>query len=445
MPNTFTQQDIVLLGYSKTELRHTDSKFDVMDATTTVGLETVTTRFIYLKSRCTVNVAERVARDWSNTQRAYIVKAKSTPISIQRIESIFGDKHHVRDQGDLVWSVLSSTFSDYLQHIRDNVPQERHFISPRLLEPKIDDVLMMRLNDYLTGRSGEEDNGTLKVLSANAGVGKTTLSRQLIHTLVKSVETRKTIPIYVEAQHWQKLNITSVDGLWDVIDNSLRMFFAPTRQMTEALFHHALRQGYFCFIFDGFDELCSGATNQFEPSSILKELSRAVVESEARILLTTRTLFWKSQIGNVPDNVNVWLLDAFNSQQAKGYFVQVFGQQSSKRIAAQTLYKSMAKQAVPREKTGSIRDQFVNLPLCVRMVADYVRRGGISVNLAPGEPVVKSFLVGICERELNRQKLTTTADSQMRSFEDMALAFGDVNPFFSVGGPFSYTGWVYRR
>ena len=431
MPTTFTKNDIILLGYTETEEKYSNKRYAVIDATSRVGLERVTTRFIYLKSRCSIEAAYKAARDWGVTKRAYVVRAKSTP-SIRRLREIFGEQHQIREQNDLVWSVLRTSFSDYINHIGGNVPREQYFIPPRSSASDIGDQLMKNLIEYLTGRSGVEDNGTLKVLSANAGVGKTTLSRQLIHTLIEQVKQRKTIPIYVEAQHWKKLNISSVDGLWDVIDNSLRMFSAPTLQMTEALFHYALRQGYFCFIFDGFDELCSGTTSQFEPLSILGELSDAVAESEARILLTTRTLFWDAQIVEVPSNVGVLYLESFNSQQAKGYFSKVFKQNTPERHAATNLYSSMVQQAIPRQKTGSVRDQFVNLPLCVRMIADYVYRGGTSVSVSDEQPIVRSFLIGICEREITRQGLVTHADSQMRSFQDMALAYDGGNPSFPI-------------
>lgn len=431
MPTTFTKNDVVLLGYTETEDQYNDNKYRVIDATSRVGLERITTRFIYLKSRCSVDAAQKAARDWGTTERLYVVRAKSTP-SLKRLIDIFGKQHQIREQSDLVWSVLRTSFSDYMKHISNNVPHEQHFISPRSSASDIGDQLMPKLIEYLTGRSGEEDNGTLKVLSANAGVGKTTLSRKLIHTLIERVKQNKTIPIYVEAQHWKKLNISSVDGLWDVIDNSLRMFSAPSLQMTETLFHYALRQGYFCFIFDGFDELCSGTTSQFEPSSILGELNDAVAASEARVLLTTRTLFWNAQIVDVPDNVRVLYLESFNSQQAKGYFTKAFRQNTPKHRAANDLYSNMVRQAIPRERTGSVRDQFVNLPLCVRMIADYVHRGGTSVNISTEQPIVRSFLIGICEREITRQNLVTSADAQMRSFQDMALAYDGGNPLFPI-------------
>ena len=433
MPTTFTSDDITLLGYREAEQRAKTPEFDVFDAFSKVGPEDITTRFIYLKSRCTLEAATQAKKDIAVTGRTYVVKANSLQIADEKLSVIFGSHVHLRVQDELVWEVLLDSFSNYLQHLKDDVPAELHFISPRSRERNVGDKLMPQLREYLTGRSGKDDNGTLKVLSANAGVGKTTLSRWLVLWLVDNISSAKTIPIYVEAQHWQKLKISSIQGLWDVIDNSLRMFSAPHLQLNEELFLHALRQGYFSFIFDGFDELCSQGTAQFDPPSVLEELSGVVKsdESEARILLTTRTLFWDAQISEVPNNVNVWSLEAFNSHQAKDYFVKVFGQSTPECNAARGLYSELIKSAIPRQHTGSVRDQFVNLPLCVRMIVDHVRRGGSSVTTDSDEPILMSFLNGICEREVHRQGFVTQARSQLTSFRDMAMGYGR-DPVFTI-------------
>ena len=433
MPTTFTSEDITLLGYRKAEQRAKTHDYDVFDAFSKAGVEDITTRFIYLKTRCTLEAAGQASREWSSNKSTCVVKANSRALKDDNLRRIFGNSVRLCVQDELVWEILEDSFADYLKHLEDDVPVEEHFISPRSRDRNIGDDLLPRLLNYLKGRADKNDNGKLIVLSANAGVGKTTLARRLIHNLVKQISSARTIPIYVEAQHWQKLKISSVHSLWDVIDNSLRMFSNTHLQLNEELFLHALRQGYFSFIFDGFDELCSQGTAQFDPSSVLEELCEVVKsdESEARILLTTRTLFWDAQINTVPDNVKVWFLEAFNVQQAKHYFRRVFGQSTPQCKAAQGLYDELRKQAIPRERTGFVRDQFVNLPLCVRMVVDYVSGGGNLLHTQSTEPVLMNFLLAICEREIHRQGMVTQAYSQMKSFRDMAIGDG-MNPVFSI-------------
>lgn len=431
MPTTFTANDVRLLGYAKADIKETTAAYDIIDATSTVGLDGITTRFIHLKTRCTLDIARRVSAQWRQRERTYVVKANSLSLQNESLRDVFGRDAPIYTQEDLVWRVLKTSFADYLNELKANVTVAKPFISPKSSIPEIGPHLVDRLLEFLSAQSGSADGGTLKVLSANAGVGKTTLSRKLVHSLVDRIGTAKCIPVYVEAQHWQKLNVASLDGLWDVIDNSLRVFSAHV-PMTESLFRHALRQGYFSFIFDGFDELCAGKRTQFVPTSVLRELVDVVAESEARALLTSRTLFWESQIGSAPPGVEVWPLEPFNAQQAKGYFVKAFGQSTPQREAANKLYGEMRRQAIPPERTGSVRDQFVNLPLCVRMVADFVKDGGTAVATSQDEPVLRSFLTAICEREETRQGLVTRAAAQLHSFQDMALAYEGVNPEFGT-------------
>lgn len=434
MPSAFSPRDIKLLGYKQASRIEETQSFDVFDASTKIGVEDVRTRFIYLKSRCTLEEAKNAAKNWTLNKSVCVVKPNSLSLQDDTLIGIFGKEVRLSVQDDLVWEVLKDSFSEYLQHVKENLPIEEHFISPRSNERDIGEELFQRLIQYLSGKSNQDERGALVVLSANAGVGKTTLSRQLIHRLVEGISAARTIPVFIESQHWQKkLQISSVNGLWDVIDNSLQTLSGTQLQLNEELFFHALRQGYFSFVFDGFDELCSQGTAQFDPSAVLAELS-AIVESEeslARILLTTRTLFWDAQVSNVPSNVRVWSLEAFNSQQAKNYFTKVFGQSTPECQKARSLYSELGNQAVPKERSGSVRDQFVNLPLCVSMVVDYVRSGGDMFQSESNEPVLMRFLKAICNREIHRQGLISPAAAQMRSFLDMAIGTG-VNPQFDI-------------
>ena len=116
-----------------------------------------------------------------------------------------------------------------------------------------------------------------------------------------------------------------------------------------------------------------------------------VRESEARVLVTTRTLFWDAQIHAPPTNVSVSILDSFNSQQAHGYFRAVYGQNSVVTKRAESLYNSLRDESqTSPEQTGSVRDQFVNLPLCMRMIADLVEPRAAAAVTIPPRPAGRS-------------------------------------------------------
>ncbi|MCY4305541.1 MAG: NACHT domain-containing protein [Aestuariivita sp.] len=439
MATIFSSQDIKLLGYKLAEKSEEHSDYDIYDATSKMGIDDVKTRFIYLKTRCTLEGAKKVALERGQVKRVCVVKAKSSSLKIDRLESIFGKGTRICFQDELVWEALRDSFDDYLENLENRLPEEKHFIEPRSSETDVGEQLFDILRDHLIGRSNKIGDRRLLVLSANAGVGKTTLARQLTHKLVGEIRrsSSRTIPIYIESQHWQKLRIESIDSLWEVIDNSLRSLSSSHMRLNEELFNHAIQQGYFTFIFDGFDELCtSSKMSSFYPSLLLDQLSNVVGSnnSVARVLLTTRTMFWKSQVSNAPENTVVWPLDAFNKQEVYKYFLRVFGQKSPHLTKAKQVYNSLVSEALPKEKTGSVRDQFVNLPLIAKMIVDYVNNGGSTLYSSSSQPNLMKFLYAICEREIHRQNLKTPAHFQMNSFLDMAVEIGEFGeePRFTI-------------
>ena len=92
----------------------------------------------------------------------------------------------------------------------------------------------------------------------------------------------------------------------------------------------------------------------------------------------------------------------------------------------------MVKQAVPTERTGSVRDQFVNLPLCVRMVADFVRDGGTSVLASRDEPGAAKLPDCHLRARRDATRIGHPGTGALTSFQDMALTYEGVNPEFSI-------------
>lgn len=250
--------------------------------------------------------------------------------------------------------------------------------------------------------------------------------------MAKKVDLFKTIPTYVEASHWGKLKIDSISELWDIVDNSIRTF-APSIRFSEDLFNHSLKMGYLCFIFDGFDELCGQRYSQFNPNDVLYKLAKITEESNAKIIITTRTLYWQSEITNPPNNVKTISIAPFNTQQAKGYFEKYFKDDNPSRDRATHLYKELVKSNKPTTPGGS-RSQIVNLPLCVGMIAEYVKLGSPG-HLTPqsGKGLIRDVLYQICDRERERKNLLTEAENQLAAFEEIAVDQSEKdNPYFEL-------------
>lgn len=428
MPQTFTTRDVELLGYATAKVRKNSTAYTIIDATAIAGVERVNAQFLYLKTRCSSADLRIAAAELDTKTSTHVVAPPSLPISNHDIGRSVGPVASISSQKDLIWEKLGTIFNHYRTSLSD-LPVEEHFVSPRAVDEDVGDTLVERLVNYMSGRNRAEDRQLL-VLSAHAGVGKTTVARYLTQQLNNRASSYKTLPLYIEAEHWRKLDLTRVDHLWDVFFTSLRET-APDLTLSESLLRHALQQGYVSFVFDGFDELC--AHDSFDPVEVLHELAEIAAESEARILLTTRTLFWDARLTSVPENTRVWRMDSFNVQQAKGYFRKRFGEQSQRNADALSLYNQLRDESVPRQHQGSVRAQFINLPLCVRMIADLVLAGGVEVGSTQETSVIQRVLRAICRREIARQGLVTSEDSQLSALQDVAVTYHDeTNPEFGI-------------
>lgn len=429
MPRTFEEEDTKLLGYQTADVIADKPTHLVVDATAKAGVGHLTTRFIYFKATCSTSEAGRVVA-LHGTKGAHLLQpASRTQKEVRGLP--------INQVGDFVLKKLISDFRAYL-HARVDAVTDTNFIPPSdsTTPARTGQHVMRDIESYLANAAGHE--GQLKVLMAPAGVGKTTVSRRIVHDLARSALARSasgttTIPIFVESQHWKGLPLSSISGLYEIIRHSMQLFGATS--VTEEVYAHALRQRYVSFIFDGFDELCSDESARFDALDTLRnllELSRY----SARIMITTRTGFWNSlawqDVVTSKKDISLVTLVPFNTQQAKGYFGGVFQHRPDLRNRAVGLYGRLSKRAVPRN-AGAVRDQIVNHPFFVHALAAYVKDSPAgNRGQDPSEPTIGSLLDSFCTREVERQKLATSASGQLNSFIDVALADTRHQPRFSL-------------
>jgi hypothetical protein len=179
---------------------------------------------------------------------------------------------------------------------------------------------------------------------------------------------------------------------------------------------HALKQGYLAFVFDGFDELCGQRHSQFNAREVLQWLIEIARKTDARIVITTRTLFWEAEVGEIPECTSLVRLRPFETPQAKDYLHKYFPADKQSADRALQLYKQLIKQSQRPREGGGGRVQFANLPLCVGMIARYVKEGGATLSLKGERTIIEQFLLQILERERGRQQLTTSGEGPTFSF-----------------------------
>jgi hypothetical protein len=421
---TFSREDLELLGYQTVKEQDFEN-YAVFRASTPAGLEKIEATFVYIKSGYRNADAAEAKKHCDRTPRSYVVIPKTLQSRVLGLNMIFGQGAKILIHEDLIWEKIVHTFSDYLSRLKQNITEEQYYVAPRKegADPKerLDDELLSILTDR-TSRA----NVQITVVRAPAGVGKTTLSRHLTKVLAQRVTGTRVIPVFVESAHWGKLQISSLEDLWEMIDNSLRAY-SPNLRISRSLFEHLLRQGYLAFLFDGFDELCTHRHSAFTPREVLDELLGLAKESLAKIMITTRTLFWEAAMGSDCEGIRVLDLASFNKQQAFGYFDNVFKKSPARQRRAEALYSRLTSHNKPLT-TGGSRAQFFNHPVCVSMIAECVERGiEEAIEFQDNKSLLYQLLWQLCERERGRQALVTLPDLQLAAFEQVAVAENNPN------------------
>jgi hypothetical protein len=128
---------------------------------------------------------------------------------------------------------------------------DRLFVDPDL-SPNGNLKAIQTLSTWLKDDSG--DGCRIGVLVSKAGVGKTTVARQLFRVLCGKDGAGR-FPILVESDQWAKLSDRAGLSLWDVWRESLDVHYTSALGREE--FDLCVEYGLFLPIFDGFDELCT--------------------------------------------------------------------------------------------------------------------------------------------------------------------------------------------
>ncbi len=422
MGRAFLKKDIELLGYSESKLLDSTEHYTIYEAIASAGLKSVSAIFVHLKSDFTIESAKEAARKFRPDYQKFIVIPKHHESRIPILKSTFRDEQEIYVYEELIWRSVSKTFSSYLHAIQEELPPMEWYVTPRP-EGAPTESLHVIVEKWLAERSDNIRSRLLTILAA-AGVGKTTLSREVVRNLAKTSDQNRVIPIYVEAAHWAEMLDTSND-LWGIIQNSLRHFCGDL-QLTRAMFEHLLRSGDLVFVFDGFDELCGQRRHEFNAREVLRELLSLATESSARVMLTSRKVYWETEIGFDNSDVNIYTLAPFTKQQAMDYFERRFSRNKQMRSQALVLFDNIRKQNQPPSKGGG-KNQILYHPFVVGLIASAVEYGVENVSAAVGSGAeMYEILKSLCTRESQRQHLTINAEGQLAVFEDIAVEFDGV-------------------
>ena len=250
--------------------------------------------------------------------------------------------------------------------------------------------------------------------------------------LSKLQSTRHRIyPILIESEQWRHALHTRLD-LNDILELAIRrslencQFLISNKNVRDTV----IREGLAVIIFDGFDELCLHPQFEGGPEDIINEFVSCIkTDSDnrsARILLTTREAYWYSipEVVDYQDNLETFRLLGFSNKQKQDYLRKYFQGKKNADEKIDTALR-ISSQVGGRlfgntEREGENAERLSGTPLILHLIA-VALESGVTINPYAADPL-NGILLGVCKREIKRQKLLIDENKQMEIFEELFIS-----------------------
>lgn len=401
MAKTFSEKDLELLGYTDTAIMKANGgePWRIYEAIEdSLGAGATVDNFLYFRSTTKKYHIEICAKN--NNYNGYHFIA---PASI--VDSVRKSFKNVKTVDELIQPRLKQRFSSYTKGIERYIGDRNNTTEDIYIPSELHKTLFQRLS------KGESSEKPIHIITADAATGKTTLVRNIVS---KIISQKNFITIYIEISQIESLD--NYRDFWGLIKPQLGDAF-----LNETLFKYGLRQGYFIFIFDGFDELCTKRHSCFTANQLLEWFIDIVEDEDAecKIAITTRKSFWESEANTktLDKYIEIHELEPFNKEQTKSYFKEFFkyDDTSTNINRANSIYTALTrKEEIP----------FIKLPSSVHLIADSVKNGVRNITQFTNEkPAITQFLLFMLNRENARHKLLTTPELQLSALEDIAVSY----------------------
>lgn len=320
------------------------------------------------------------------------------------------------------WEYLRSFIKDelqtYVKRVSGAPPQ--YYIDPPVETPshftrKFPNPLLSFLLDRSAGSGIPE--GALGILLAEPGQGKTYMSRYLVSEIAR----RKFVPLFIDSSQWHTMPVEDHKSIWKTIVHSFRHHDAPIGWLEgheNAFLRATLKADSFRIIFDGFDEYILQNKGSVQPVDVLESLAALASDTGARIIITSRTSFWDTNIAE-EDTSNfltrsgsfVYKILPFRREDAENYFKRRFESDAAAVGKAVRLYGRLYED----------NKELVGRGFVLSLVADLIdRMGNSDVEIGTTRSGLLWLMQALCEREELRQKLPFTASQQLEFLRTFA-------------------------
>jgi len=267
---------------------------------------------------------------------------------------------------------------------------------------------------HLTSTWARGEKQRFVVIHAPAGFGKSMFSHQLAKRLAKSYETyeewrKPPLPLLIAFGNFRR-GSSNFDGL---IMERLQQDGPPL--VTGDGFRELILRGRINLILDGFDEMIE-ANAEVARSNIQNFVS--VAGSQARIILTSRSTFFKtrsdvedqlSSLGLELDEIEVLELKGFTDEQVSRYVHKVV----SPRASAQKI----VRRVLDDSKLGEVS----RTPLILREIVELEREERMSSASLMRRSILDVLVDKTLEREVDRKDLELSVEEQRVFLEELSL------------------------
>jgi len=277
---------------------------------------------LYLHSKVTVDELNLAAQSVFKKHHTRVVFPASLDQRLKAHRKIFKEAKDLMTTKEYMVSLLSEELKTYSNKLKKRKP--KYYTNPKIEVPA---GLNRKFPNPIYGAlTDPRDAGELIVLLAQPGQGKTFMSEYIVSKIAE--DGKYFFPIYINAEQWATMGHAELGSLWKTITHSFRHLEAPIGWLTgreEAFMQTTLKAGLFCIIFDGFDEYIlqnHGKVSAIEAIALLSEL---VEETSARVLVTSRSTFWESEIDAQMNDQHAieftkYKIQPFDPELAKSYF-----------------------------------------------------------------------------------------------------------------------------
>jgi hypothetical protein len=322
-------------------------------------------------------------------------------------------------------SFIKSEVQAYLTNITSQAPTD--YIDPFVETPsRFKAKTPNPVLSFLVDTSSEESPGKLGIVLAEPGQGKTYMSHFLV-AKIPEVD-RGLFPLMVDSSQWHTMSLEDQRSLEKTIAHSFRHFGATIGWLDgneNEFLRSTLSANIFRLVFDGFDEYVLRNRGAVQPMEVLEALANLAADTGTRIVITSRTSFWKTNLPDVEveeflerSGALIFTIAPFDLSHARNYFAQKLT--TRKAAVALKLYAAL--------KEGK-DESLVGRGFVLKLIADLADEGASSANDAPSVSNPMLWLIeALCQREMLRQGLPLTAREQLDVFQAFAVEVAEGAP-----------------